>query len=339
MRLPSDLQVRILALTDHDSLAGVAAATSAAAPYRICVLPGVEISAFWEGSGHRWQSVHVLGYFKPAGLRSSEEAALMAAALASESEAGSNEQGWRGGGRKDNAQSDGGSMVNRDRLEEVWGREGAERRDPTATTGADAMEGSLKQGPSRDDEGGAAVVDREGEERRGREGRDEGEEGKEGEGEGQERQEEGERGVMEGNEGMSASTAAKVASGSDVETTGQCLSPEWSNLSGALRRIREGRFSRASQIVSRLQELGVELTMEDVTRVSEDASYVRECNCFMECDVRTHSRKCCWLAFLGTLTLLLVSCSLHWPRSNGNLASERQFHMLTARYLSIHGTF
>jgi predicted metal-dependent phosphoesterase TrpH len=48
--------VRMLALTDHDTLAGLADARSAAERVGIRLVPGVEISATW-----RHQSIHVLG--------------------------------------------------------------------------------------------------------------------------------------------------------------------------------------------------------------------------------------------------------------------------------------
>ena len=48
--------VRMLALTDHDTLAGLAQASAAAERVGIRLVPGVEISASW-----RHQSIHVLG--------------------------------------------------------------------------------------------------------------------------------------------------------------------------------------------------------------------------------------------------------------------------------------
>lgn len=48
--------VRVLALTDHDTLAGIDEAAEAAAAAGILLLPGVELSATWRG-----QTVHVLG--------------------------------------------------------------------------------------------------------------------------------------------------------------------------------------------------------------------------------------------------------------------------------------
>lgn len=48
--------VRVLALTDHDTLAGLAEARETAARVGIRLVPGVEVSASW-----RHQSIHVLG--------------------------------------------------------------------------------------------------------------------------------------------------------------------------------------------------------------------------------------------------------------------------------------
>jgi 3',5'-nucleoside bisphosphate phosphatase len=64
--------VRLLALTDHDTLAGLADARTAAARVGIRLVPGVEISATW-----RHQSIHVLGlWIDPASsaLRAALEA-------------------------------------------------------------------------------------------------------------------------------------------------------------------------------------------------------------------------------------------------------------------------
>jgi 3',5'-nucleoside bisphosphate phosphatase len=48
--------IEVLALTDHDSVAGVAAAQQKAAALQIGLVPGVEISTSW-----RSQSIHILG--------------------------------------------------------------------------------------------------------------------------------------------------------------------------------------------------------------------------------------------------------------------------------------
>jgi 3',5'-nucleoside bisphosphate phosphatase len=60
--------VEVLALTDHDTVAGLEQAQRAAATQRVTLVPGVEISAAW-----RVQAIHVLGlWIDPAspGLRS-----------------------------------------------------------------------------------------------------------------------------------------------------------------------------------------------------------------------------------------------------------------------------
>ena len=48
--------VKLMALTDHDTVAGVAAAAAAACASSIAFVPGVELSASWRG-----RSIHVLG--------------------------------------------------------------------------------------------------------------------------------------------------------------------------------------------------------------------------------------------------------------------------------------
>jgi predicted metal-dependent phosphoesterase TrpH len=48
--------VQVLALTDHDTIAGLGEAAACAAPLGLRLVPGVEISAAW-----RAQSIHVLG--------------------------------------------------------------------------------------------------------------------------------------------------------------------------------------------------------------------------------------------------------------------------------------
>lgn len=61
-----ELGIRTLAVTDHDTLAGVPAAAAAAAARGMELLPGIEITAV-----HRGRDVHVLAYFlepDPAGL-------------------------------------------------------------------------------------------------------------------------------------------------------------------------------------------------------------------------------------------------------------------------------
>ena len=50
--------IRTMSVTDHDTMASVAAATAAAAQYGITVVPGIEITAV-----HGGRDVHVLAYF------------------------------------------------------------------------------------------------------------------------------------------------------------------------------------------------------------------------------------------------------------------------------------
>ena len=50
--------IRTMSVTDHDTMAGVAPATAAAAAYGMTVVPGIEITAVDGG-----RDVHVLAYF------------------------------------------------------------------------------------------------------------------------------------------------------------------------------------------------------------------------------------------------------------------------------------
>lgn len=54
--LAADCGVRLCALTDHDTVAGLGAAADAARTHRIGFVPGVELSARWQG-----RTVHVVG--------------------------------------------------------------------------------------------------------------------------------------------------------------------------------------------------------------------------------------------------------------------------------------
>jgi len=54
--------IRTLALTDHDTIAGLAEADAAAAAAGVTVVPGIEITAVHDG-----RDVHVLGYFLNTG--------------------------------------------------------------------------------------------------------------------------------------------------------------------------------------------------------------------------------------------------------------------------------
>jgi len=55
-----DVGVTTMSVTDHDTMAGVAAATSAAEAVGITVVPGIEITSVHDG-----KDVHVLAYFLP----------------------------------------------------------------------------------------------------------------------------------------------------------------------------------------------------------------------------------------------------------------------------------
>lgn len=63
--------VRVLAVTDHDTVAGCPAAADACAKAHITFVPGIEITAVVDGA-----DVHVLGYFVP--MRSSRLEAFLA---------------------------------------------------------------------------------------------------------------------------------------------------------------------------------------------------------------------------------------------------------------------
>ena len=54
----SDIGVTVMALTDHDTVAGIGEASEAAKHYEIELIPGIEISA-----GFRNRDIHILGYF------------------------------------------------------------------------------------------------------------------------------------------------------------------------------------------------------------------------------------------------------------------------------------
>jgi predicted metal-dependent phosphoesterase TrpH len=60
-RIAREAGLDVIALTDHDSTAGVAEARRAGERLGLAVVPGCEVSAVWRGG-----SVHVLGYFLDA---------------------------------------------------------------------------------------------------------------------------------------------------------------------------------------------------------------------------------------------------------------------------------
>jgi hypothetical protein len=58
VRHASEVGVAVMALTDHDTVAGVAEAKEAAEKYGVVLIPGIEISA-----GFKNRDIHILGYF------------------------------------------------------------------------------------------------------------------------------------------------------------------------------------------------------------------------------------------------------------------------------------
>jgi len=56
--LAAQARLRVLSVTDHDTVAGVAEARAAAAAYGIRLVTGIEMTAVDDG-----HDVHVLGYF------------------------------------------------------------------------------------------------------------------------------------------------------------------------------------------------------------------------------------------------------------------------------------
>lgn len=74
--------VALMALTDHDTIAGVAEAAEAAGRLDICLLPAAELSTRWQGIG-----IHVVALL-PRGARGELAEGLQAQALAREARAG-----------------------------------------------------------------------------------------------------------------------------------------------------------------------------------------------------------------------------------------------------------
>lgn len=58
VRRAADVGIHVMAVTDHDTTAGVAPATRAAAAVGITVVPGIEVTAVLDG-----RDIHVLGYY------------------------------------------------------------------------------------------------------------------------------------------------------------------------------------------------------------------------------------------------------------------------------------
>ncbi|XP_015877285.3 uncharacterized protein LOC107413757 [Ziziphus jujuba] len=67
--------VKVLALTDHDTMSGIAEAIDAAHRYGIKIIPGVEISTIFSprGGSEPEEPVHVLAYYSTCGPTSFEE--------------------------------------------------------------------------------------------------------------------------------------------------------------------------------------------------------------------------------------------------------------------------
>ena len=62
VRMAAELGLRAVAVTDHDTFAGLAEAIESGARYGVEVVPGVELSTIYDGV-----EVHVLGYYMDAG--------------------------------------------------------------------------------------------------------------------------------------------------------------------------------------------------------------------------------------------------------------------------------
>jgi predicted metal-dependent phosphoesterase TrpH len=57
-----ELKLSHIALTDHDTMAGVEEAQECAAG-RLQVIPAIEINTVWQGENQQFQDVHILGYY------------------------------------------------------------------------------------------------------------------------------------------------------------------------------------------------------------------------------------------------------------------------------------
>jgi len=56
------MKLKHIAVTDHDTVSGIAEAKQAAQG-RLEIIAGVEINTIWQAPDGRWQDIHVLGYF------------------------------------------------------------------------------------------------------------------------------------------------------------------------------------------------------------------------------------------------------------------------------------
>jgi predicted metal-dependent phosphoesterase TrpH len=64
----ADGGLHVIAISDHDTTAGVEEARAAAAEHRVEVIPALEVSSTWEG-----REIHVLGYFVDPGAPELQE--------------------------------------------------------------------------------------------------------------------------------------------------------------------------------------------------------------------------------------------------------------------------
>ena len=64
----AEKQLSAIALTDHDTVSGLAEAAAASQHAGIELIPGVEMSCVWEGT-----EIHILGYFADTGSSALQE--------------------------------------------------------------------------------------------------------------------------------------------------------------------------------------------------------------------------------------------------------------------------
>ncbi len=62
LRIAAGNGLKLLSITDHDSVAGIPEAERAAHKYKLLFIPGVELEAFIETEPGHYHSVHLLGY-------------------------------------------------------------------------------------------------------------------------------------------------------------------------------------------------------------------------------------------------------------------------------------
>ncbi|CAI5931646.1 unnamed protein product [Closterium sp. NIES-64] len=265
-------QVRILALTDHDSMAGVPEATAAGREVGMCVIPGVEVSAYYD-----CHTPKITG----------------GGAVANGSQGDGMEEEDRGvergkdGGEGIETEGEGRREGEAEGVREGRGGQGVHVLAYFPPLGMRERWQYARRGEKGDRCGGEE----------GREGEEEGEDGEEreegGEGEGKkqrvsddvigaEEEEEEEardaqRACPEGAPGSAAEGAAEgagsVVGSAGGESTAGGKGNEGDGLKklvGVLEGIREGRHKRAAGMVQRLQQLGVGVTMADVIQQLDD---------------------------------------------------------------------